>query len=165
LNGRYTSRLAFAAGDNELEVSVEYGPDICRIDSLDAVLHETADGRYRVRLGEQQFPASAVERKGAWHVFQGGRHDRLVYRDPISEAVDREEDQSELTAPMPGRIVALSHAAGDAVAKGAPLLIMEAMKMELTVDAPAAGRVVAYHCAAGDQVMDGDELVEFEPDA
>ncbi|HLQ85300.1 MAG TPA: acetyl-CoA carboxylase biotin carboxyl carrier protein subunit, partial [Salinisphaeraceae bacterium] len=71
--------------------------------------------------------------------------------------------QSELTAPMPGRIVSLSQAAGASVEKGEPLVIMEAMKMELTIAAPAAGRVVAYHCAEGEQVEAGAELVEFEP--
>jgi 3-methylcrotonyl-CoA carboxylase alpha subunit len=50
----------------------------------------------------------------------------------------------------------------DLVEKGAPLLILEAMKMEHTIAAPAAGVVKAFCFAVGDQVTDGAELVEFE---
>jgi len=47
------------------------------------------------------------------------------------------------------------------VDKGAPLLILEAMKMEHTITAPKNGRVRAFRYAAGDQVADGAELVDF----
>ena len=46
--------------------------------------------------------------------------------------------------------------------KGAPLLILEAMKMEHTITAPAAGTVKGFRYAVGDQVGDGAELVDFE---
>jgi 3-methylcrotonyl-CoA carboxylase alpha subunit len=50
------------------------------------------------------------------------------------------------------------------VEKGAPLLILEAMKMEHTIAAPAAGTVKAFRFNVGEQVSDGAELVEFEAD-
>ena len=53
-------------------------------------------------------------------------------------------------------------AEGATVEKGAPLLILEAMKMEHTITAPAAGTVKAFRFGVGDQVGDGAELVEFE---
>jgi 3-methylcrotonyl-CoA carboxylase alpha subunit len=55
----------------------------------------------------------------------------------------------------------LAGAAGQQVEKGAPLLILEAMKMEHTITAPKNGRVKAFCYAAGDQVADGAELVDF----
>jgi 3-methylcrotonyl-CoA carboxylase alpha subunit len=55
--------------------------------------------------------------------------------------------------------------AGDTVARGAPLVVLEAMKMELTLSAPAAGTVRALRCAVGDMVAEGAELVAFEPEA
>jgi 3-methylcrotonyl-CoA carboxylase alpha subunit len=48
------------------------------------------------------------------------------------------------------------------VEKGAPLLILEAMKMEHTITAPAAGTVKGFFYAVGDQVGDGAVLVDFE---
>ena len=63
---------------------------------------------------------------------------------------------------MPGKVIALLAKPGAAVDKGAPLLVLEAMKMEHTISAPRAGTVKAFRYAAGDQVAEGAELVEFE---
>ena len=63
---------------------------------------------------------------------------------------------------MPGKVVALIATPGQKVEAGAPLLILEAMKIEHTITAPKAGVVKAFRYAAGDQVGDGAELVDFE---
>jgi 3-methylcrotonyl-CoA carboxylase alpha subunit len=63
---------------------------------------------------------------------------------------------------MPGRVIAQLVAAGSAVRKGAPLLILEAMKMEHTLCAPANGTVRGFRAAVGEQVKEGAELIEFE---
>jgi 3-methylcrotonyl-CoA carboxylase alpha subunit len=55
-------------------------------------------------------------------------------------------------APMPGRIVLIRTQVGDAVVEGEELLVMEAMKMELTLRAPRAGVVSEIRVAAGDFV-------------
>jgi acyl-CoA carboxylase subunit alpha len=57
-----------------------------------------------------------------------------------------------LTAPMPGKVVKVLVTEGQEVAANAPLVILEAMKMEHTVRAPVAGTVRALHVAVGDQV-------------
>jgi 3-methylcrotonyl-CoA carboxylase alpha subunit len=59
-------------------------------------------------------------------------------------------------------VIALLAKPGAAVDKGAPLLVLEAMKMEHTISAPRAGTVKAFRYAAGDQVVEGAELVDFE---
>jgi 3-methylcrotonyl-CoA carboxylase alpha subunit len=59
-------------------------------------------------------------------------------------------------------VVALLAEPGARVEKGAPLLILEAMKMEHTIAAPAAGKLNAFHFAVGEQVSEGVELVDFE---
>jgi 3-methylcrotonyl-CoA carboxylase alpha subunit len=73
-----------------------------------------------------------------------------------------EEVEGGLRAPMPGKVIALSVEPGTQVEKGAPLLVLEAMKMEHTIVAPRKGVVKAYRFAPGDQVTDGAELVDFE---
>jgi acetyl/propionyl-CoA carboxylase alpha subunit len=67
----------------------------------------------------------------------------------------------EVRAPMPGRIVAVSAKSGDQVAKGDPLLVMEAMKMEYALTAPTAGVVEGLTVAVGAQVEEGAVLANI----
>ena len=67
-----------------------------------------------------------------------------------------------LTAPMPGKVVSFAVKAGDAVKKGQPLAVMEAMKMEHTIAAPADGTVAELLYAPGDQVAEGAELLKIQ---
>jgi biotin carboxyl carrier protein len=71
----------------------------------------------------------------------------------------------ELLAPMPAKIVRVHVAAGDAVTDGQALVVLESMKMELSVTAPRAGRVrrVGADVIPGAIVTAGTLLVELEP--
>ncbi len=62
-------------------------------------------------------------------------------------------------APMPGLVLKILVKQGDVVAKGAPLLILEAMKMEHQIVAPKDGTVAAINCREGELVQPGIELV------
>jgi 3-methylcrotonyl-CoA carboxylase alpha subunit len=62
---------------------------------------------------------------------------------------------------MPGRVVAIMADAGAAVARGAALMVIEAMKMEHTIAAPADGHVESFRYSPGDQVDEGAELMTF----
>jgi propionyl-CoA carboxylase alpha chain len=68
-----------------------------------------------------------------------------------------------LVAPMPGKVVKVLVTQGEAVAAGAPLVVLEAMKMEHTVRANEAGEVSAVHVAVGDQVEHDRVLVVVTP--
>ena len=72
------------------------------------------------------------------------------------------EGESALTAPMPGTVIRLEVAPGDAVRARQPLVVLEAMKMEIPVSSPFEGTVKAVHVAAGDRVAGGTLLVEIE---
>jgi 3-methylcrotonyl-CoA carboxylase alpha subunit len=87
---------------------------------------------------------------------------RLRYIDPLLHAGEAEDEGGRLTAPMPGKIVALLVSKGERVEKGAPLLIMEAMKMEHTISAPGDGEVAELLYAVGDQVAEGAQLLSFK---
>ena len=67
-----------------------------------------------------------------------------------------------LTAPMPGKVIAVLVEPGASVEKGAPLLVMEAMKMEHTIVAPSTGKVGEILFSVGDQVADGAQLLVME---
>ena len=64
-------------------------------------------------------------------------------------------------APMPGVVLKIVAKPGDVVKKGAPLVVLEAMKMEHTVVAPFDGRVEAVNCVEGEMVQPGVELVSL----
>ncbi|WIG55539.1 MAG: Methylcrotonyl-CoA carboxylase biotin-containing subunit [Rhodanobacteraceae bacterium] len=68
---------------------------------------------------------------------------------------------NQITAPMPGRIVLVKARAGDKVEAGQELLVMEAMKMELSLKAPRAGTLDALSASAGDFVEADAVLVRF----
>ena len=63
---------------------------------------------------------------------------------------------------MPGKIIALEVAAGEAVTKGQKLLTLEAMKMEHSLVAPFDGVVAELNATEGAQVSEGTMLVRIE---
>ncbi len=63
---------------------------------------------------------------------------------------------------MPGRVVKLLVAKGDAVKQGDPVLIIEAMKMENRLPAPVAGTVAALYVKEGDDVKPDETLLQLE---
>jgi acetyl/propionyl-CoA carboxylase alpha subunit len=70
--------------------------------------------------------------------------------------------ESTVTAPMPGTVIRLEVAPGDAVHARQPLVVLEAMKMEIPVHSPFEGTVTAVHVRPGDRVAGGTVLVELE---
>ena len=72
------------------------------------------------------------------------------------------EIADEVVAPMPGTVIRVLVAPGEQVRARDPLVIVEAMKMEMPLTAPRAGRVRAVHAAEGDAVARGAVLVELE---
>lgn len=67
-----------------------------------------------------------------------------------------------VTAPMPGKVLAVKVNVGDSVQSGAPVLVLEAMKMENDIVAPKDGKVVAINVKVGDSVESGAVLVSLE---
>lgn len=116
----------------------------------------------RVQIGEQLHRATVIRDGNELYLFGSEGVQRFTLHDPVSEADQSVADAGSLVAPMPGRIVATLVSPGTAVKRGAPLLVLEAMKMEHTLQAPADGTVQSYRVKAGDQVGDGAVLVDFE---
>ena len=131
------------------------------------------DGECRLRLvitGPLQFrlEAGGHGRVGSW--YRDG--DRAVIRIGEDEYVFRLHDPTpskeaatggnQVTAPMPGLVKRLQAKVGDTVRAGDALLVMEAMKMELTLPAPRDGQVAAVNCSEGMQVSEGTVLVRLD---
>jgi 3-methylcrotonyl-CoA carboxylase alpha subunit len=107
--------------------------------------------------------ANVAERDGALDIFRAGALVTLRARwtDDTLQATG-ETDAGSLVTPLPGTIVAVHVEVGRSVERGAPLVTLEAMKMEHTVTAPHAGTVERLPFAVGDRVAAGSVLVELK---
>ncbi|MDH3232579.1 MAG: acetyl/propionyl/methylcrotonyl-CoA carboxylase subunit alpha [Alphaproteobacteria bacterium] len=166
LNDDAHTVLRFDDGGNEVAVTVHYRRDGYVLDlpggSVAVNGELEADGSLKADIDGTRGQCAVIRHGQALHVFVDGRVQRLEIVDPLAAVSDLEAGGGRLTAPMPGKIIAVKVKSGTAVARGAPLLIMEAMKMEHTITAPADGIVMTVHFKVGEQVDEGTELIEFE---
>ena len=98
-------------------------------------------------------------------VSTGGRNYDLRVMDPLAAPERASEAAGRLTASMPARIIRVNAEAGQAVARGAVLMVLEAMKVQMRITCPADGIVKAVHFGVDDQVEEGATLVSFETGA
>ena len=125
-----------------------------------------ADSALRVQLGETRAAGTVIEQPGQEQdrltIFVGTAAHLLILQDPLAVASHVETEGGRLTAPMPGKVIAVSVKEGDVVEQGQPLLVMEAMKMEHTIGAPTAGTVREVFYSVGEQVQEGAQLISLE---
>ncbi|MDP1907090.1 MAG: biotin/lipoyl-containing protein, partial [Hyphomicrobium sp.] len=122
-----------------------------------------ADGRLAIRLDDAAVTATVLRQGAGFEVFHGGERHTLQRQDSLASSAATEEHGGSLAAPMPGKVIAVMVQPGAKVARGAPLLILEAMKMEHTICAPADGVVSVVYFQAGEQVTEGSELIAITP--
>ena len=118
------------------------------------------DGRV-VELGFAELdPACIATRGDEVYVHLDGETYQLTYEHPLERLAHAAHGAAEdsLRAPMPGSLVVVHARAGQQVAKGEALLVMESMKMETTLTAARDGVVAAVHYAPG-QTFDRDALL------
>ena len=168
VNGHARREIRLRAGETEKIVNAGYAGDSFTLEfegkTVTAAGHFAAGSELRVDLGGRRINATVVAANEKRHVFIDGVCFIFAAIDPLFHAGSGGGAEGGLTAPMPGKVIALIAAVGARVDKGAPLLILEAMKMEHTIAAPASGTVKSFHFNVGEQVSDGAELVEFEVD-
>ena len=68
----------------------------------------------------------------------------------------------EIKAHITGVVFQITTRAGDSVAAGDPVIVLESMKMEIPVDAPRAGRVAEIRVAEGQTVQEGQTVAVLE---
>jgi 3-methylcrotonyl-CoA carboxylase alpha subunit len=141
--------------------------------------------RYLARVGTEEYPlrvlardaqsmsvdiggnvqhVSVIESDAELHLFRAGRHAVLrlsLTEDALRVSADAEE--GSLVTPLPGTLVAVHVTTGEQVPRGAPLVTVEAMKMEHTLTAPYAGTVTRIAFGVAERVAAGAVLVELSP--
>jgi 3-methylcrotonyl-CoA carboxylase alpha subunit len=161
--------LVFRQGEREQAVTAHYRPGGYELELLGGRHALTgawqADGSLTAWLEDRVLQANVVQSGQTLDVFFRGTRYRLELRDPALHEIETDAHRGNLAAPMPGKVIALLTTAGARVAKGTPLVILEAMKMEHTIIAPGPGTVTEIHYKVGEQVAEGAELIGFERDA
>jgi len=139
-----------------------------RPEGFEAEVEGEAPRRVSVTFTEGRFALGASDRLTAFGLENeedgvtlrmGGQAWRLHRRDPYAPADEGGGAESRLAAPIPGRVVQMLVAPGDAVARGQLLAVLEAMKTEIRITAPRDGVVAHLGCAAGDSIEEGTEIV------
>jgi 3-methylcrotonyl-CoA carboxylase alpha subunit len=177
LNDTGHTILRFVEDGGEIDIACHFHGDGYRLDlpggAVQAVVHAPwpdiigggqvlIGGEVRVEVDGARLAPTIVRDGDALHVFHEGGHWRLGIHNPLAAAESHEGAGGRLTAPMPGKVAAVLIEAGEAVAAGQPLIVVEAMKMEHTIHAPADGSVTEVRFKVGDQVSEGEILLGFE---
>ena len=134
------------------------------VSAVEAANVARTNGELRFTCGERQYCFHVWVTPKSVQVTDGVNY--YAFQRLVEGAADTARDMpGELTSQMPGTVLKLLAKPGQRVAKGTPLLILEAMKMEHEVCAPADGVVEGYPHPEGARVMPGDLLVQFNPAA
>ncbi len=119
------------------------------------------DGGFDAHIDGRSVRAAASVAQGQVELWLKGRSHRFELVDPNERRAAAQTGHGHLTAPMPGKIIAVLVEAGAQVSRGQPLVTMEAMKMEHTVAAPFDGVVETIRFGVGDLVSEGADLIHL----
>jgi 3-methylcrotonyl-CoA carboxylase alpha subunit len=169
LNGGYTQTLGWREAGSDHAFTVSFA----RNGSTQTFEHDgvredftwssgTGPHEYRATIGDARATGRVFIDGDTFHVFCLGEALAFEWQNLLAHAADAEGGEGRLTAPMPGKVIAVLVEPGTVVEKGTPLIVMEAMKMEHTIGAPSAGTVSEVLFAVGDQVTDGAQLLVLD---
>ena len=159
------------AESNGKSFAVEVKEELVTIDGK--VVHwdisPLPDGRWHILYGNAGYTAEVLSSDaGTIHIKFNGRESVVTLRTQLEQRLAAMGFQSKqgaalsgVSAPMPGLITSVRVAAGEKVVQGTPLLVLEAMKMELPLLAPEDATVEAVLCREGELVGAEAVLVRF----
>ena len=166
LNDQAYQDLVLIDGETRIPMRATPTPDGVRITIAGETLSVTgtrgSDGTLDARVDGIRRAATVIVSGARRVAFAEGRSWTLVLEDPFAVADEAEEIGGALTAPMPAKVTAVNVEVGEAVTRGAALVVLEAMKMEHTITAPADGTVATVPVVVGDLVEEGAVLVSLD---
>jgi biotin carboxyl carrier protein len=136
----------------------------CRIDGrlVDADMSEIGGGIYSFLISGRSLDVRVDACGPRLQIRSGGREFVASVRDPRryrkGGGAILAEGRQKVTAPMPGKVIRVLVKAGDVVAAGQGIVVVEAMKMQNEVKSPKAGSVEKLLVAEGQAVNAGDAL-------
>ena len=163
INGDGYQDIHLVDGETTQVVRAHLHPHRWRLDlpggsaEIDTLAHE--DGSRTVWLDGRAFKALVLRRQDRLTVYADGSSHTVYAVDPLAMGGVVEAAAGRVLAPMPGKVLEVLVTPGQVVTRGAVLMMLEAMKVQMRITAPADGTVTAISCQAGDLVEDGAELV------
>ena len=144
--------IAYLKGDAEMGVR--------KIDPTAADQAVSSGGTYSVRVDGTSYDVS-VE---GGRVNVGGRVFDVAVSDGtgVAEVPTDTGSLVDVVAHMPGKVIRIAAEPGAWVEAGDPVIVIEAMKMEVPVPAPSAGEVAQVHVAVGEQIPSGASLASLK---
>ncbi|HTB92977.1 MAG TPA: biotin/lipoyl-containing protein [Candidatus Sulfotelmatobacter sp.] len=131
--------------------AIQIGPNVVSVmlggQSFELHISRSPDGTLKLRCGPHEFSAEIIDTR-AW---RGRKHGAVEV-----------EGRQEIPAPMPGKVVRVLVAVGDAVEAGQGLLVVEAMKMQNEIRSPKSGKVERLLVKEGQAVNAGEVLAWVE---
>jgi biotin carboxyl carrier protein len=131
--------------------ALQIGPNVVSVmlagQSFEFHISRSVDGSLKLRCGPHEFSAGIADPR-AW---RGRKHGAVEV-----------EGRQEILAPMPGKVVRVLAAVGDAIEAGQGLLVVEAMKMQNEIRSPKSGRVERLLVKEGQAVNAGEVLAWVE---
>jgi 3-methylcrotonyl-CoA carboxylase alpha subunit len=165
MNGDGYQDLQFRHDDAVVTVRAHPGPEGARLDlaggAVQASCVEDAAGM-ALRVDGVLHRLRVVRgAAGRLTVILAGRNHELVLVDPLAPPRQEAAGEDRVIAPIPARVARVLVSPGDTVRKGTPLLVLEAMKMELTLKAPLDGKIASIRAKVDDMVAESTELITF----
>ena len=168
LSGRFTTVLEVQHGESVSAVSLSRtarSKTVCVVtgeQNVEAEIEMIDAEQALITLDGHQQRVTVLNDGAGQTLYCGEQSLRFTVIDRGAHQDSAEDEQGSLTAPMNGTVIALLVNAGVDVKRGTPLLVMEAMKMEHTLNAPADGQVSEFFANVGDLVSGGAQLMHFE---
>ncbi len=161
MNGDGYQDLHLRCGGEPVRIRAHPQPDGSFVLDLPSGPVNAARGLHRVSIDGVQLPINVVRSGDELTIVLHGENTVLHYDDPLAPPRIEAGGDDRVTAPIPARVARVLVQAGDVVKKGTPLVVLEAMKMEMTLTAPMDGTIAAVRHAADEMVEEGTELIAF----
>ncbi|MDR7522021.1 MAG: biotin/lipoyl-containing protein [Armatimonadota bacterium] len=148
--------------NDALTVTVEGQPTVVRLDPA------AGSECWRLWVEGRAVPVRVREVAGGLLVGVGAACVQVSVRRALPIPIRRasaatSDDRLEVRAPMPGLVVSLPVGAGELVAEGGTVAVVEAMKMQMDVSSPASGRIEEIRVRPGQEVTGGQVLAVVRP--